>query len=180
MMHALQQHWKRLRANRWRALLVDVLLILLFFQGFAAWQKRDMLAGSHAAAPALALPDLQGNWVEMRPGQSRRTLVYFFAPWCTVCKHSVPHLNALRALRSPEELAIHVVGLSWQQPKELDTFARQTGLELPVLMGAQQTARDWKIRAFPTYYVLDEQGRVLSSDLGLSTEWGLRWRTWAW
>ena len=180
MIDALKSGWTRLRANRWRALAVDALLILAFFQAFAAWQKQDMLGGSQPEAPTLALPDLEGNWVELRPGNTRRTLVYFLAPWCTVCKHSVPHLNTLRRLRDPEELAIHVVGLAWQDPEELRRFARDTGLELPILTGVRSTAEAWKIRAFPTYYVLDENGQVLSSDLGLTTEWGLRWRTWAW
>jgi hypothetical protein len=48
---------------------------------------------------------------------------------------------------------------------------------MPVLLGDDRTARDYRIRGFPTYYVLDPDGRVAARDFGLSTAPGLWWRT---
>lgn len=175
---SLKQTWQALRQRKWLTLAMDVALLVLVFQLFSAWQARDMLPKSQAdAVPALELPDLSGQWHQLQAGQHQRTLVYFFAPWCTVCRFSVPKLNDLREKRSDSELAIYVVGLSYEDPQELLDFKNKHALKLPVLMGNKQTTLDWKIKGFPSYYVLDENGEIISHDIGLSTEWGMLLRT---
>ena len=52
----------------------------------------------------------------------------------------------------------------------------ETGIGLPVLMGDISTARDWSVRAFPTYYVIDADGRISSRSVGYSTSLGMRFR----
>jgi len=44
---------------------------------------------------------------------------------------------------------------------------------MPVLMGDDSTARDWSVRAFPTYYVIDTEGRISSRSVGYSTRLGM-------
>ncbi|MGB5511617.1 MAG: hypothetical protein WBM87_07910 [Woeseiaceae bacterium] len=51
-------------------------------------------------------------------------------------------------------------------------------INLPVMLGDTQIAQDWRVYAFPTYYVLDSDRRIRRRDLGYSTQFGLWWRTW--
>jgi len=48
----------------------------------------------------------------------------------------------------------------------------------PVLLGDAQTAADWSVRAFPTYYVIDASGRIDSRSVGYSTWLGMWARGW--
>jgi len=48
---------------------------------------------------------------------------------------------------------------------------------MPVLLGTTETMKDFKIQAFPTYYVLDKEQKITKVSMGYSTEIGLRLNT---
>jgi peroxiredoxin len=152
------------------ALLVAILL------GITAWQTRNMVA-SGARAPALDLVDLGGNPVSVSANSGKKVVLYFFAPWCTVCHASSGNVNALREAYEKEELAIYAVGLAWESKKELHRFADEHELTVPVLIGTDRTADAYRISSFPSVYILDEEHRVAHQLVGYTTEWGLRVRT---
>jgi len=137
-----------------------------------------MLPTSATAAPALSGPLLRGGSYDLVAASDRPVLIYFFAPWCTICALSSDNLVRLRRLRDTESLEILTVVLDWQDLAEVRDYVERHELDLPVILGNQQTARDWHISAFPTYYVLDSDHRIQHRDLGYSTQLGLWWRTW--
>ena len=87
------------------------------------------------------------------------------------------NLNALRKARSEEDLEILVVGLSWEHEQEILEFKNDLELTMPVLIGSEQQMQDYKIKGFPTYFVIDEEGKVTHRSVGYSTEMGMRLRT---
>jgi hypothetical protein len=48
---------------------------------------------------------------------------------------------------------------------------------MPVLIGDPATGAAFRVRGYPTYYVLDPEGRVAARDIGLTTAVGLWIRT---
>ncbi len=78
-------------------------------------------------------------------------LIYFFAPWCPYCSASADNINRLRRLRSEERLAIIIVALDWQERDQILEYAYEHELNVPVIMGNSEIARDWKVQGFPTY-----------------------------
>ena len=71
-----------------------------------------------------------------------------------------------------------MIALDYGDVNEVQAFIEKTGVTLPVLMGTGQTAVDWGIRGFPTYFVIDAQGRISSRSVGYSTEVGMMVRNW--
>ncbi|HHL31381.1 MAG TPA: TlpA family protein disulfide reductase, partial [Oceanospirillales bacterium] len=118
-----------------------------------------------------------GKNYQLSQFKGKKVLIYFFAPWCSICHMSGGNLNALRAARSDDELAILVVGLSYQNNAEIHQFAEDLELTMPVLLGTGKQMSDYKIKGFPTYFVIDEEGRVSHRSVGYSTELGMRLRT---
>lgn len=151
-------------------------LLLVIWFVITSWQQKDLLADA-VTAPDLRLVSLEGEVMGTGRREAEKTLVYFFAPWCSVCKFSIDNLEALRQRRSEQELAIYLVALSYQSRQEVVDFVAEHQLSVPVLLGNEQTMRDFNIQAFPTYYVLDEQLKVESKSVGYSSEIGLRQRT---
>jgi len=164
--------------SRHRKLLLEVCLILVVLIGISVYQQRNLLATDNQIAPFLAAEDLKGNVVDLAEYSGRPVLVYFFAPWCNYCAASADNVVRLRRMRGEENLAIVMVGLAWQARQELVDYSTRHELNVPVLVGDTSIAKDWSVYGFPTYYVLDDEHRIVSRDFGYSTQLGLSWRTW--
>lgn len=153
-------------------------LLLLVVVAVHAWQTRDLLpTDRRAPAPALELYDLHGARWSTAQLQGRPAVVYFFAPWCSVCAASAPQLRAFHRWRG-EDVTLLLVGLDAKNVDELRQYAHRHALGgIPVLIGTPATSADWRVPGYPTYYVLDSEGRVAARDFGLTTAPGLWWRT---
>lgn len=163
--------WRRLRANTWSALAFDVSVLVLVFLAVQAWQTRDLPIDE--PAPRTVLPLLDGG-VDAAVREGEAGIVYFFAPWCRVCRASIANLDEL--VTDGRVPWARVVALDYADAEEVRAFIRATGVTLPVLMGDPATAADWSIRGFPTYYVIDAEGRITSRAVGYSTALGMWYR----
>jgi peroxiredoxin len=152
--------------------------MIAVFVAVSAFQARNMLDANRQLAPELAAMTLDSDSFDLAPQEPRPTVIYFFAPWCQYCALSSDNLNRLRRLRDEDALRIVAVALDWKDPDEVKQFVERHELNVPVLLGNAAIARDWKIHGFPTYYVLDSQSRVVSRDIGYSTQLGMLWRSW--
>lgn len=156
---------------------MDAVLICAVLMLFSWWQSRGSLAAAGQSAPDFELTALDGSVHQLSSYVGREVLVYFFAPWCSICRLSADNLNDLRAARSDKELVILAVALSYEDSSEVEAFVSDLDLTVPVLLGHQQQISDYQIVAFPTYYVIDENGKLASQSMGYSTTLGMRWRT---
>ena len=164
--------------RRHSTLLMQTLLFVVAFMAVSAYQSRNLLATDAAPAPVLRAATLDGAAFDLADLKGKPALIYFFAPWCRYCSASADNIVRLRRLRSEENLAIVVVALDWQEHQQILDYATKHELNVPVVMGNSQIATDWKVRGFPTYYVLDSDHRVARRDFGYSTQLGLLWRSW--
>jgi len=146
--------------------LVQLAFFLLVVSLLHLFQTREMLADKEVA-PSFELSDLTGQRIRLSDFAGKKTVIYFMAPWCTICKVSFPALQALHKATSSEEIAVLAIALSYQNQKEVADFAGTA--TLPVLLGQESTGRDYRITAFPTLYVIDKEGRIASRSLGLAT-----------
>jgi len=170
---ATKRSWPR----RLASVGVQLLAVLLVLWGVGRWQTRRLLS-PRTPAPAFSLPALDGTVHSLGEATGRKVVLYFFAPWCKVCGVSSSNVNALRAARSESELAIYAIGLEWEDGADLDRFAREHELRVPVLRGNAEIERAYRVDTFPTIYMLDEHGAVRDRVMGYTTELGLRLRSW--
>jgi peroxiredoxin len=157
--------------------IAEIFLVVAVFYAVSAWQARNLLDTDSQPAPALRAEMLDGDIFDLSLSPARPTLIYFFAPWCHICAASSDNVRRLRKIRDKENLSIIVVGLDWQNTEEVRAYAAKHDLNVPVLIGDDKIAEDWQVFGFPTYYVLDEQHRVVGRDFGYSTQLGLWWRS---
>jgi peroxiredoxin len=167
---------KRLR--RLRSLLLNAGLFVAVFLVATAYQSRNMLDTGGQSAPALRGTTLAGKPYDLADAESRPALVYFFAPWCKVCAASAGNLNRLRRWRDASELEMIAVALDWDTAEEVRAYAERHELDITVVLGDANVARNWQIYAFPSYYVLNSKHRITRRDVGYSSQLGLLWRAW--
>lgn len=161
-----------------RSALVNIGLAAAVFIAATAFQTRNMLPVDRQPAPGLAGETLAGEPYELGDAAGRPALIYFFAPWCTICGASADNLARLRRWRDTGEFEMVAVALDWDNAEEVRAYAERHDLGLTVLLGDAKTARQWQIYAYPSYYVLDSQQRIARRDVGYSSQFGLWWRAW--
>lgn len=174
MIKKLKSAWKTLRGHFWGSLAVDVALIITAFMLVSMWQTRNLPDDEHT--PPLELPWLDDFKADAVMVSGQVGVVYFFAPWCFYCRKSIDNLDELVA--SGKLSWARVVALEYGNLDEVREFINETGVHLPVLLGGPQTTRDWQIRGFPTYFVIDGDGKIVSRSVGYSTKIGLAARVW--
>jgi hypothetical protein len=156
---------------------LEAVVLVGLLIGISAYQSRNLLPTDLQPAPALSAPTLIAGSYDIADHPAARTLVYFFAPWCKICAASSGNIDNLRSLRSDDSLNILLVALDWQTVAEVQEYVDQHEISVTVLLGDRKITSDWNIYAFPTYYILDSEQRVVRRDLGYSTLAGLWWRT---
>jgi thiol-disulfide isomerase/thioredoxin len=162
---------------RWKRIALELFVGVVIVAGIQAWRARDLLpADERTAAPPFQLLDLEGRPWNAAKLAGEPALIYFFAPWCGVCAASAPQLRWFHRWRG-DEVQVLLVGLDYSTPAELREFAAKHGFTMPVLVGDPATAAAYRIRGYPTYYVMDAQGRIARRDVGLTTVAGLWLRT---
>jgi len=165
-------------SKKYAGFFLNLLFFVVVVLGVSAFQTRNMLPTESAEIPILAGPLLDGRNYDLANVGKRPTLVYFFAPWCKFCAASSDNVTRLRRHRDKDSLEILVVALDWKDRDEVRHYVDRHKIELPVLLGDADIMKNWRIFAFPTYYVIDASGRISRRDVGYSTQLGLWWRTW--
>jgi peroxiredoxin len=165
------------RPGRLKRYALEALLVVVIVVGVQAWRARDLLpADQRTLAPDFTLADLHGGTWSTAELRGKPAVIYFFAPWCGVCAASSPQLRWFHRWRG-DDVQVLLVGLDWSAPQELHDYAQRHGLAMPVLIGDRATGAAYRIQGYPTYYVIDAEGRVARRDTGFSTVVGLWLRT---
>jgi thiol-disulfide isomerase/thioredoxin len=173
-MRVLLEVWRKLRSRYWLSLGFDLALLILVLWAIHAWQTRELPLGEPAPHSVLSLLGRGDFGRVVQPGEVG--VVYFFAPWCGICRNSIGNLDEL--VQSGKVSWASAVALDYSNEAEVKEFVSSTDINLPVFMGSQVTASEWAIRGFPTYFVIDSGGNIDSRSVGYSTKMGLWMRVW--
>ncbi len=153
--------------------LVQTLALLLLFAGISQVQQRHMLP-SDGSVHLLATPLVSLDERVLPLYQAGKpTVVYAFAPWCQICAASVGNLTEV-----PADWQVALVAFDYQSVEEVNRFASKHKLERPVLLGTQALRQQLKVTAYPSYYLLDKEGKVIDKTRGYTSSVGLRLRAW--
>lgn len=151
--------------------------MLAILLGVTAFQTRNLLS-DRAQAPHFKLYDMKGRAHDLTQYQGKKTMLLFWAPWCTVCHAESHNIKAIKAAYK-DELHVVSVALAYEGDRsQVEGFIAKHDVDYTVLLGHTQTQRDYKVTAFPTLYILDEQGRIEDALVGYTTELGMRLRLW--
>jgi peroxiredoxin len=119
------------------------------------------------AAPEFELLDLTGRPVRLRDFRGRVVLLNFWATWCVPCREEMPALETLSRELGPRGLT--VVGVNFKESREeVDAFVRQYELRFPMVLDADgRTSQLYQVFALPATFVVDRQGTLVGTILGI-------------
>jgi cytochrome c biogenesis protein CcmG, thiol:disulfide interchange protein DsbE len=153
-------------------------ILLLGFLGYRIAPQVQAAFGVGAGdseAPAFALNTLGGETVSMDGLRGRVVLVNFWATWCPPCRIEMPGFQRVYEDRRDEGFV--VLGLSTDRGGEgvVRGFLSDRDLTFPVAMATGQVVQDFGgVRALPTSFLIDREGRIRQEIRGYFAEPALR------
>ncbi len=171
MEKAVPIKWYHQRAFRWAR---DLVIFAVIFGSITWFQTRNLLDRG-TPLPVASLNQLDGNSLDLKSLNGKPTLLYFWAPWCGVCKSNAHNVRAIVG----DQHNIASVALSYESIEQVRSFAQEYDMPSPVLLGGTDDSTAFKIEAFPTVYVLNRDGEIAFATMGYTSEIGLRARLWA-
>lgn len=153
---------------------IELLIIVLLIVGVQYWRTKDMLAsdGTIQLTPVEAVT-LQGEQITLF-SESERTLLYFFAPWCQVCGWSIGSLEKL----TDTDLNVVAIAMDYETLEEVERFVQEHEMNVEVALGNRAIGKQFGIKGYPSYYLLDEQQTVVARHFGFSTSMHIKLQNW--
>jgi len=117
--------------------------------------------------PPFLVTDLDGKPVSTAQLRGKVVIVNFWATWCPPCRAEIPDLIALQ---SKYKNGLQIIGVSVDEdasPEDVKAFAKQFGMNYPIVMGASIAKEYGGIPALPTSFVVNKDGGVVQKHMGM-------------
>lgn len=130
----------------------------------------EMGLGQVRGAPPFldfTLEDLSGKKVQLSSLKGKVILINFWATWCPPCRAEMPGMEKLyQTMKSNPDFVLLAVD-SQEDPAVVKAFIEKNKYNFPVLLDQDgAVTAQYSVRAYPTTYLIDRQGRVIGGLVG--------------
>ena len=160
--------------------------IPLFYNSFIATagsqqQELERLFGNigilkvpHITQPVeIQLKDVYGNTVRLSDYRGKVVFLNFWATWCRTCVIEMPAMENLHRRLKDKDFVMVAINLQ-ESPEQVKAFFEKFKLSFTALLDSSgEVGSGFAVRALPTTFILDKQGRIIGHALG-PREWDSR------
>lgn len=126
---------------------------------------------SSALAPDFTLPTTDGKTLKLSDLKGKVVIIDFWATWCSPCRKGIPDLIELKKKYGAKGFEIVGVSVDTDTKNEVIPFMKEYKINYPVVYGNMNVYQQYGgIRAIPTSFVIDKQGKIVASYEGLMSK----------
>lgn len=119
----------------------------------------------------------EGQKASLAKWRGKVLVINFWASWCEPCAREIPHLIALTKKTAKDQIA--VIGIAIDDPEKALAFARDHGVNYPILIGKAEAMESSRLlgnaaQGLPFTAVLGPEGQIRANHAGEMDEAGLR------
>ena len=158
----------------WAATLAVALIAAATGYGVYAWRNaNDAVQTVAASLWSQPLRDVAGEHKTLEQWRGKVLIVNFWATWCEPCREEIPVFVKLQ--REYGERGLQFIGVAIDQPEKVASFAREFGINYPLLVGGLDAA-EWsrglgnRAGALPFTLIVGRDGSVRLTHLGALKE----------
>jgi len=120
--------------------------------------------------PPLVLTDTEGVTRDLADLKGQVVLLNFWASWCPPCLHEMPSMERVMHRYADQGFAIAAVNLGEPEAR-IRQFVQELDITFPVWLDPEnESARRWRVFAFPTSFLIDRRGHIRYAIAG-----GIEW-----
>ena len=133
---------------------------------YTAWVAPELLTKG-TPAPQFSLVNLEGDSVRLDDFKGKLVLIDFFYKGCYPCIQALPSLQALHKKFGKDGLVVLGIDPYDDIKKDkIDEFMKKQGVTYTVLLASREIPKQYRVSGYPTMYLIDKQGAVLSTQVG--------------
>ncbi|TGK15441.1 thioredoxin-like domain-containing protein [Leptospira stimsonii] len=148
-----------------------ILLFLTITIGISVFKASDL-------KPSVSLNGMEQTNGEKFDSQNRVSVVYFWATWCGVCSTNVPLVQWYSSLLEKSDRFSFVSVEEGEDALKLSNYIRERDIRFKVIPGNSKFLNEWKVNAFPAFFILDRNGVIRFADTGIMNPLSLFLRIW--
>lgn len=112
------------------------------------------------------LKNLEGAEISLKDFAGKVVFLNFWATWCGPCRDEMPSMEELWQRFKEEDFVILAVDLR-EGKEEVNSFMKDYGLTFSVLLDSRgEVGSMYAVRAIPTTFLIDSEGRMVGKALG--------------
>jgi peroxiredoxin len=133
--------------------------------------RTSTLDAKRKQAPNFSLKDATGNTVNLADYRGKVVLVNFWATWCGPCEVEIPWFIEFEQKYKDQGFAVLGVSMDDDGWKSVQPYVAKHKINYRVVIGSEVVSQQFgNIDSLPTSFVLDRQGRIAASHVGLAEQ----------
>ena len=120
-------------------------------------------------APDFELQGLDGKSMKLSDFRGKAVLLNFWATYCEPCKIEIPWFVELQKEYGPQGFQIVGVANDDASTADIAKFAKEMGINYPILIGKDSVSDSYKVSVLPTTFFLDRDGKLIAREFGLQS-----------
>ena len=120
-------------------------------------------------APDFELQTLDGMNLKLSDFRGKAVLLNFWATYCGPCKIEMPWFVELQKEYGPQGFQIVGVANDDASTADIAKFAKEMGINYPILIGKDSVSDSYKVSVLPTTFFLDRDGKLIAREFGLQS-----------
>jgi thiol-disulfide isomerase/thioredoxin len=150
---------------------VEIVVVLTIYLAIKAFMQRDLVDGP---VPSFEGVLLGGQSFNIQSYQGKPLLLHFWATWCSICKMEG---NSIASIS--EDYEVITVAMNSGTDMEISAYLEEQGLSFPVVVDKNGAiAERFGVRGVPTSLIIDSNANIKFTEVGFTSELGLRLRLW--
>jgi len=118
------------------------------------------------------LDDLSGKEISLSDFKGKIVVLNFWATWCPPCIAEIP--DFVEIFNEYRDKDVQFIGVSDEDISMLKSFAAYYDINYPILTDDKNIMAVWGIRAIPTTFVFDRNGKIVFENVGMMTREQIR------
>jgi thiol-disulfide isomerase/thioredoxin len=122
--------------------------------------------GREELAPDFLATTLQGDQISLKQFAGKMVVLDFWATWCPPCRAAIPELKELQKKYASDRLVVVSVSGDSDEREWKDFVAKHEMNWIQVRDSNREVGDKFRVRAIPTYVVINEDGAVQTRIVG--------------
>lgn len=158
--------------RKWLKRGLNVFVFIVIIMAVRTWQQRDTVKG---VAPPLKGVLLDGKPYVLPEKPVQPILVHFWATWCPICRAEQGSIESL----AHDNFKVITVAMQSGNNALVQQYMREQGTSFATLNDADNLiSSTWGVHGVPASFIVDTDGKIRYTEIGFTTEIGLRLRLW--